>query len=1644
MASIVDKGVKFHERVQEVSQLTGWSYKRSMDEMRRAKRENGLNSAQFIAKLSRELKGSDSDSIKKDKELPKYESDCFVYELFTEEDSSDSKFARILSCSSEDSSIEVPDKLDGFVVRMIRGGAFRSSNFRRIVLPDSITFIGAEAFKDCPSLEYVKLPLDLQVIQRSSFENCESLIEVVLPYGLKRIAKGAFRNCPELKSLNHFMKRGISATMTVDYDLVERNLPSGLDYIGESAFDGCASLTDVHIPFGVQAIPANAYRGCRQLHLVQLHNALVSIGSSAFSDCDSLRCVRLPKGLERLASDAFDRHTALVYDADACEAVANVLAEFPSSRQVCSDALKISSIEDSLAANASFYSPDELQEAVEAYELRNCAPRVDQSVSSDRSDMPLPSRFVRDGEKYVQLISETASAGQVRILLTGDLMCRPRQQATAFDEGSASFDFSYSFEAISNLLKQSDITVGNLESMVAPSFALSKDTDFVDDRAYLNAPQEYLTSVRNAGFDVVMNAQNHAYDVGTQGVFETLDSMNRANLIHCGIYASEQDSHFVLIEANGIKVGFVAFLDQARQRMKRASFTERGLETLFSPFEESRIKQDIAAVKAAGAEFVIAYCHWGREYTSAISNRQARFAQMVADAGADYLFGSHSHCLQPYSVILSADGREVPVLYSGGNFLSDMNIYMPYNADTLVAELILHRDSDGVVHLQGEGYHPCQIVYKRNARGYAQVVPISEMYANADIDSTIGLDESILRIKHALGTLPRFKCLDDGMFNLGLLSESNPQTASKYDLYKLGDSLVAPNQQISGEVGNAVLNARYQSSDGSSNYIDTKPAGVREAVIVCAGQIMYDDTIEKNASIFGSYEFAKSFRGIAKCLQDADFAIGNLTAMVANSYPSMRVFANERDIRRQYCNARAEYIAALHNAGFDAFAMAHYFNACAGLKGIEETEQALDDCGIIYSGLGEHSDPVVEINGIKVAFLSFAMNCVGWRNTMTSEGADVLLRLFDSEQCAARIAEARARGAESVITYINCGIVGSPFNLARRSEIAEQAAEAGSDYVICTMPYIVSKYYRYTTASGKKVPIATSLGSFISGHSKHADYNSAMLQITLRRTFTGEIEVSDNFIPLKVFSEFGGANNVVLPASKYFNPSYRVSDFQNVKTDLGKKLGDSIAQNIQRTTYVHSKNTNLFTLEEVYGILGAEPSEKDLIFFGDRYSEKASGFASRRGDLTPGCVAFLFKHINYQDAKILIRPSDLIDNDVALVIATEQHSSLPTIVVKDVATAFFTLTKAARNRFHPLTVAVTGSVGKTTTKDFIKGIFSTHLRTLCVHGNNNTLSTIPLVIQKLSEDDEAYIQEVHGGSPNAAKNSSKILKPDIAIITAITASHLGQMGSMEAVVQGKMDIAAGLSENGVLVLNNDNSYLASQNPSVRTCRYSMSDDTCDFYATDINVGSESSTFTLVSRGGEFAEAGEYKAKINIQGAHNIQNAVGAFAVASIAGIPPHKIVAALARYRTEGDRQNLVDVNGARFLIDVYSTSQLSALTAVDTLVKLPVEDGGRKIAVLGDLTDLGDDSERIHVETGKQLAQKDFDVLMCYGEESLPLVRAMREEGREAYYFRNRDTFNAALKNLIRPKDVVLFKASSRFDFKGATISPLYGNISK
>lgn len=625
--------------------------------------------------------------------------------------------------------------------RLVRSRAFADcTSLTEVSFPESVTKIYKRAFAGCTALQDIELPPRLGALNEGLFDGCASLRRVILPYWLKSIGPRAFSGCVSLESLGYFSMRGISTVLEADRGLFQETLPNEIESLGDGSFRGCRSVNRVDVPSLVREIPARCFEDCASLSYVGLHSNLRSIGARAFAGCTDLAQVRVPPLCSDIAADAFMRTTTLVVGrkAGAWAAATRTAAQVRTPRTG----------EGALSAMRGtadrFYSSDQLATALETMEIRAPAfPRV--SRDAEPASSAPRSRFSVDGEQYV---GSPRVAGRARLLMVGDIMARLAQQERASARGARWF--AEGFDFVSPLLEDGDLNVCNLESMLSPSAPYSAEMEHVSARPHLNAPFAVAEGLRMAGFDAVVNAQNHAYDAGTRGVYETLDVLNRNGLIHTGLYASDTDPRFVVVNIGGIRVGLVAFLDKARQAMKRVNFTAYGIRTMFPFFTTKEVTRDIAAARAAGAEFIVAYCHWGREYTTELSDRQRGFAQLVADAGADYLVGAHPHCLQRFETVLASDGRAVPCLWSAGNFLSDMNVKPPITRDSLILDVTLRRAGD-CVEVSSQTYHPCRIMNLRagKSRNYF-VVPTSTDLGSGVLNSK--LRQADARIREVIGS----------------------------------------------------------------------------------------------------------------------------------------------------------------------------------------------------------------------------------------------------------------------------------------------------------------------------------------------------------------------------------------------------------------------------------------------------------------------------------------------------------------------------------------------------------------------------------------------------------------------------------------------------------------------------------------------------------------------------------------------------------------------------------------------------------------------------------------------------------------------------------------------------------------------------
>lgn len=1530
--------------------------------------------------------------------------------------------AKVTGYAGSSTVLHIPETIENATVKGIAKGAFKGNTaLEEVILPETVSFLGSEAFKDCSNLKKVWLPVDLTVINASCFENCVSLEHVQLPYEITRICKAAFKNCKKLTTLAHYAKTGISTVMVVNKDFVDTELPIQLDYLGIQTFMGCESLTKINIPHSIKEIPASLFNGCKSLSCVLLHNNISKIDVNAFAGCGNLAEIRLPSGLKSIAASAFDKNTTFV-----CE------NNTPASRYAQKHGLNVRTAEDELPAISSmmipfdhaddyrcFYTAEEGRMIIDKCEIRPAiTDTVDREKNINAEDAC--AYTLKDGIYYKK---DQADTGRALIRMVGDLMCKEKCQESALVDGEYCFDES--FKLIAPLIQESDLAIGNMETMSALSLPHTRQRKYVNDRPYLNAPNEFVTSIKRAGFDAIINAQNHIYDAGMLGVIETLDAMNRNQLMHTGVFASKHDKRYLSIVVNGIHIAVVAYYDGARQAMKKAYFSKYGQDVIFNMYDQQKVIEDVKAARAEGAEFIIAYCHWGREYTEEISARQAGFAMEVANAGVDYIFGSHSHCPQPYKVLIADDGRRVPVLFSGGNFLSEINIKPQITRNSLVASLELVRDASGKVVIKEDGYYPCRIMQYDNVRGSFVVVPTNTRLQNKLRNETLANSER--NIDSALGIEYKKLASREGIVKPCIVDDG------KYGKYTLKKPMI-----VEIHAPAATPEVRYVKSE-SGIYEGRKNLETKEAVLHCVGQICYDSALGNRGKFGDYYNFRENFHLVKKCFDKSDFAIGNFTGMACSRYLSSEMMSDKYNPNKYYSNARREYLDALKYAGFDCLAMANPNNLDTGVNGIADTVDSITDAGMLSVGLGDEKVKVFNINDINVGVLSYTVNCLNLTNMITAEGADVLLSQYSPARAKRDIAKLKALGAEFILAYVNCGSPAGKINLVQRRKLGEELGELGADYIICTVPKYVSKYYKYTASDGRSVRIASSLGNFMTGKVDPENCLSAMLRITLYKTAEGAIEVDDDYIPLKHFESLDGYNLPIVPALKAFYKDYTVSNFPRVKTELKEKLGDGIQVADDKVVKIDEYTQPQLTFKEIYKLLGVTPSPNDLKRL--NLNAKAVCIATRRAELKKGCVAVLVKHYGYKQDDFQISLEDAIKAKAGLIISNTPTDKVPCIVVKqgDLKRECGILLEAVVARHHPITVAVTGTAGKTTTKELTSCVFDTHYKTLHVVGNYNTYYTCGTVLQKLTPEHEAYIQEVHGGSPNSAKSISELIKPDIAIITNIGEGHLLNMGTIENVIKGKLEIADGLKETGVLIVNNDNEYMHNLDlPGKRIIHYSTFDTNCEYYAQNIQNSGTKVKFQIV------CEKGVFDVVLNMQGLHNVGNAIAVFAAGIEAKIPPHKIIAGLTHYVPDADKQNLMQFNGYNMIVDTYSATPISVESAMKTLSEFPVEPGVKKIAVLGDIPALGASSKEKHIEVGKKICKYNFDLMLCVGTDSQHFAAAARKIGKEAYAYEDREAFNRKLAESIHPGDFILFKSGTRSHLKEETIYPLFGLIDK
>lgn len=312
-------------------------------------------------------------------------------------------------------------------------------------------------------------------------------------------------------------------------------------------------------------------------------------------------------------------------------------------------------------------------------------------------------------------------------------------------------------------------------------------------------------------------------------------------------------------------------------------------------------------------------------------------------------------------------------------------------------------------------------------------------------------------------------------------------------------------------------------------------------------------------------------------------------------------------------------------------------------------------------------------------------------------------------------------------------------------------------------------------------------------------------------------------------------------------------------------------------------------------------------------------------------------------------------------------------------------------------------------------------------------------IQSMKRFHNVYLQEVGANSPKSVEISARQLDADMALYTNIGHSHIESYGSREALIKDKLSLSDFGKPDGIAFINYDDDALMSYPFKQRTVTYSLKNQNADYFAEDIAKNGTGYDFIIAAK----TENGGYdkiSAHVNVLGEHNVLNAVAAFAVGRALKIKDDEIIAGIASYHPSGMRQNLIEIGPYHIFADCYNSSLMAVdntLSAMDEM-ELP-EDGGRKIAVLGDVLELGDISEETHRQIGRVAASHDVDLLLGFGKDMAFACEEAVAAGKDARFFSDRSQLEDEIRNEITPKDIILFKASHGINI-GATMDRLFG----
>lgn len=395
----------------------------------------------------------------------------------------------------------------------------------------------------------------------------------------------------------------------------------------------------------------------------------------------------------------------------------------------------------------------------------------------------------------------------------------------------------------------------------------------------------------------------------------------------------------------------------------------------------------------------------------------------------------------------------------------------------------------------------------------------------------------------------------------------------------------------------------------------------------------------------------------------------------------------------------------------------------------------------------------------------------------------------------------------------------------------------------------------------------------------------------------------------------------------------------------------------------------------------------------------------------PGDLFFAIKGQNVDGHNYI---ESAAKNEAAAAVVTENGSwSIPVVKVDDGVRAAAEIAAAYRKTLDAKICAVTGSVGKTTTKEMIHTVLSAKYNTGKSTQNHNNLLGLSLSLLAQDDSREALVLELGMNHFGELSELTAMALPHVAVISNIGTMHIENLGSREGILKAKLEILEGLAPEGIAVLNGDEPLLRNAEINRDICWFGFSDD-CHVRGENYRETESGCEFDAVVYG-----KGQ-KVTLPVEGRHNAMNALAALAVGNYFGVPLNAMAEALADFQNTGMRQNIYKAKDCTIIEDCYNAGPESTAASLSVLASKQ----GKRIAVLGSMLELGDYSRIEHEKIGR-LAAETADILLTFGDDMAFGAAEAGKLGMEAYAFTNKEELAEMLRQTAKPGDTILFKGS-------------------